>query len=190
MAIYKFKIWFEEDEDVQRVIEISSTAKFSDLHEIILKSIDFDNKHVASFFSSDDRWRKGQEITNEKGNKEALKMDAVKINSQVNDPHQKFMFLYDPEKEWTILIELTQIILKEEPKVSYPRTTITKGKSPKQYGILIKAGSTQNEDEFAHILDQVSELDSSDEDDLEAKENGEEIDGDDMNSENYEEDEG
>ena len=187
MAIYKFKIWFEEDEDVQRVIEISSVAKFSDLHEIILKSIEFDNKHVASFFTSDDRWRKGQEITNEKSNDKALKMDAVKINAQVNDPHQKFLYLYDPEKEWTILIELTQIMLKEDPKAEYPRVTVTKGKSPKQYGVIIKAGSTQNEDEFAHILDKVSDIEA-DEDELEGKGSDEEIGDDDVSTESYDED--
>jgi len=181
MAIYKFKISFEEDEDVQRVIEISSTAKFSDLHEIILKSIDFDQKHIGSFFVSDDKWRKGEEITNEKSNENALQMDKTKINALVNDPHQKFLYLYDPQKEWTLLLELTQIMLNEDPKAEYPRVIKTKGKSPKQYGIIIKAGSTQNEDEFSHIMDKAEDLDSADEDDLIEKESDLELDNDDEN---------
>ena len=63
MAVYKFRLTFEDYEDIYRDIEIRSTHTFFDFHEIILQSIGFDMKHAASFFASDDFWRKGTEIT-------------------------------------------------------------------------------------------------------------------------------
>ena len=63
MAIYRFKVSFEDYDEVNRIIEIKSTQTFLDFHHCIQESIKFDNKHAASFFVSDDFWRKNDEIT-------------------------------------------------------------------------------------------------------------------------------
>ena len=63
MAVYKFKVYFEDYEDIYRVIEIKSNQTFLDFHHAILESIKFDNKQLASFYMSNDAWKKGQEIT-------------------------------------------------------------------------------------------------------------------------------
>jgi hypothetical protein len=39
MAVYKFKVYFEDYDDINRVIEIKSTQTFLDLHKGILASI-------------------------------------------------------------------------------------------------------------------------------------------------------
>ena len=43
MAIYRFKIAFEDNEDIYREIEIKSTQTFEDFHNVIVQSINFDN---------------------------------------------------------------------------------------------------------------------------------------------------
>ena len=43
---------------------------FLDLHETILKAYEFDNKHKATFFRSNDHWQRGREISLEKYDKE------------------------------------------------------------------------------------------------------------------------
>ena len=63
MAVYKFKVWFEDNEDVVRVIEVKSTQTFLDLHNAIQDSVGFDKSQLASFYVSDDQWKKGLEIT-------------------------------------------------------------------------------------------------------------------------------
>ena len=63
MAVYKFKVSFDDYDDISRVIEIKSTQTFLDFHKSILASIGFDQKHMASFYMSNDAWKKGQEIT-------------------------------------------------------------------------------------------------------------------------------
>ena len=58
MAIYRFKVAFEDNEDVYREIEIKSAQNFEDFHNVILQSIDFDNIHDSSFYISDDHWHR------------------------------------------------------------------------------------------------------------------------------------
>ena len=70
MAILKFRIYFEEDESIYRDVAIRHTQSFLDLHEAILKSYEFDNKHKATFFRSNDHWQRGREISLEKYDKE------------------------------------------------------------------------------------------------------------------------
>ena len=44
--IYRFKVWFEEDEDISRIIDIHPISTFLELHNIVLHSIAF-NKALA-----------------------------------------------------------------------------------------------------------------------------------------------
>ena len=99
MTILKFRIYFEEDESVYRDIVIRHTHTFLDLHEAILKAYGFDNKHKATFFRSNDHWQQGREISLEKYEKEykaePLLMSETTIGSEIRDPNQKFIYLYD-----------------------------------------------------------------------------------------------
>ena len=63
MAIYRFRVTYEDHEDVYRDIEIKSIQTFEDLHHAIQEAIGFDKSKPASFYMSDDYWRKDQEIT-------------------------------------------------------------------------------------------------------------------------------
>ena len=97
MAILKFRVYFEEDESVYRDVAIRHTQTFQDLHETILKSYEFDNKHKATFFRSNDHWQRGREISLEKYDKEyrvaPLLMQDTTIGSEIRDPNQRFIYL-------------------------------------------------------------------------------------------------
>jgi len=134
MAVYKFRLTFEDYEDICRDIEIKSTQTFFDFHQIILQSIGFDNKHAASFFVSDDFWRKGTEVTLlEEDIEPGVKlMKNVKISSFIEQPNQRFIYLYDKQVLWSFFIELIKLV-PEDPKAKYPRCIKTIGQPPKQY---------------------------------------------------------
>src|SRR6476646_1359516 len=66
MAILKFRIYLEEDDAVYRDVVIKHTQSFQDLHFAILKAYEFDSKHKATFFRSNDNWQRGREISFEK----------------------------------------------------------------------------------------------------------------------------
>ena len=138
MAILKFRVYFEEDESIYRDIVIRHTQSFQDLHETILKSYEFDNKHKATFYRSNDHWQRGREIRLEQYEKEykapPLLMKDTTIGSEIRSPNQKFIYQYDFNKNWTFLVELINVSKEENPKISYPSMMRTEGIAPSQYG--------------------------------------------------------
>jgi len=138
MAILKFRIYWEEDESIYRDIVIKHQQTFSDLHHAILKSYEFDNKHAATFYKSNDAWQYGREITFEKYEKEykaePLLMAEVNIGSQIADPNQKFIYEYDFVKGWRFMVELINVDKEENKNIMYPACVRTEGIGPSQYG--------------------------------------------------------
>ena len=138
MAILRFRIYWEEDDSVYRDILIKHTHTFSDLHHEILRCFEFDNKHKATFYRSNDKWQRGREITLEKYDKkyvaEPLIMSETSIGSEIKDTNQKFIYVYDFNKNWTFMVELINVNKEESSKVSYPSCARTEGIGPSQYG--------------------------------------------------------
>ena len=138
MAVLKFRAYFEDDDSVYRDIVIKHTQTFADLHSAILKAYEFDNKHQATFFRSNDSWQRGREITLEKYDKnylaEPLLMAETPIGSEIKDPNQKFIYTYDFVKGWAFLVELINVSKVENAKTVYPSTIRAEGIGPAQYG--------------------------------------------------------
>lgn len=138
MAILKFRAYYEEDDSVYRDIVIRHSQSFADLHSAVLKSFEFDNKHQATFFRSNDNWQRGREITLEKYDREykaePFIMAETTIGSEIKDPNQKFIYVYDFTKNWSFLVELINVSKEENPKINYPSTIRTEGIAPPQYG--------------------------------------------------------
>lgn len=138
MAILKFRAYFEEDDSIYRDIVIRHTQTFLDLHSAILKAYEFDNKHQATFFRSNEHWLRGREITLAVYEKEykapPMLMADTTISSEIKIPNQRFIYIYDFNKNWTFLIELINVTKEENPKLVYPATSRTEGIAPSQYG--------------------------------------------------------
>ncbi len=161
MAILKFRIYFEEDESIYRDVAIRHTQSFLELHESILRAYEFDNKHKATFFRSNDHWQRGREISLEKYDKEykapPLIMEETSIGSEIRDPNQKFVYLYDFNKNWTFLIELINVSKEENPRLSYPSLMRSEGIAPSQYGTKGLLGEKFADVEEKYDLSQVGD---------------------------------
>jgi hypothetical protein len=132
MSVFKFRVALEQDDTIYRDIEIKPAQLFSDFHASILKAFVFDSKHEASFYKSNDNWTMGEEISLNK--KEGKKqMSKVAMAQFIDAPHEKFIYVYDYEMEWTFLIELLGVV-EDSKKDEYPRIAKTEGIAPKQYG--------------------------------------------------------
>jgi hypothetical protein len=136
MYIYRFKVWFEDDESIVREIEIKSVQTFEDFQKIIQTSIGFDDIHPASFYITNDTWRKGKQIKllrfRENKASNGLWMHDLKLATYVEDPHQKYIYEYDPDGgAWVLFCELVKILPDEAN--GYPRITKKTGDAPEQY---------------------------------------------------------
>ena len=139
MAVLKFRIYWEEDDSVYRDIAIRHTQTFFDLHHAILVSYEFDKKHQATFYRSNDNWQKGREISLENYSErrykvEPLIMAEVPIGNEIKNTNQKFIYEYDFVKGWSFLIELIQIEKSDNNKLEYPAVVRVIGFGPSQYG--------------------------------------------------------
>src|SRR4030095_11699925 len=138
MSILKLRIYFEEDDSIYRDVAIRHTQSFFDLHETILKAYEFDNKHKATFFRSNDHWQRGREISLEVYERDykaaPLLMKDTTVGSEIKNPGQKFIYNYDFNKNWSFLVELINVSKEENQKLSYPATVRTEGIAPSQYG--------------------------------------------------------
>jgi hypothetical protein len=144
MAVYRFKVYIEDNEDVFRDIDILASQSFEHFHNVIQEAFKFDAKHAAAFFVSDDYWRKGQEITLRKEDlpleEEEIRkkvepkklMAETRIAKYIEQPHQRFVYVFDPVAQWNFFIEMIKIV-EENPKTKYPFIVKSIGAAPKQY---------------------------------------------------------
>lgn len=139
MAILRFRIYWEDDDSIYRDVVIKHIQNFADLHLCILKSFEFDSKHKATFYRSNDNWLRGREISLEKYDDKVYKvvpmiMTEVTMGSEIKDPNQKFIYVYDFNKFWTFKVELINVDKEENKKLTYPVCIRTEGIAPSQYG--------------------------------------------------------
>jgi hypothetical protein len=140
MAILKFRVYWEEDDAIYRDVLVQHTQSFSALHEIILKAFEFDQIHNATFYRSNDIWKRGREISKEVYEKEyvapPLIMNETVIGTEIIDTNQHFIYVYDFAKTWTFLIELIQVIKNADADLTleYPIISRIEGVGPMQYG--------------------------------------------------------
>lgn len=125
MIVYKFRVTFEDPDDVSRDIELKPGQTFGAFHNAILDSVNFDTTGKAIFYASDDYWRKGVKIPFEDFGKK-------KLVEFVEDPHQKFLYEYESKSKWPFTIELIKIT-DGETGHSYPRCVKSNGDAPMQY---------------------------------------------------------
>jgi len=147
MFAYRFKVNFEEQDGFSRDIELGVDQTFLDFYNIITDNLSLDKSAPSSFYLSDHRFRKKKEIIQPGQEEEPeatpsdpsdeettmkerkLRMDKCSLNEFIDDPHQRFLFIYDLSKGWTFYIELSKIVSKEKNSV-YPRVVNSLGGVP------------------------------------------------------------
>lgn len=170
MAILKFRIYWEEDESIYRDVVIRHTQNFEELHLSILKSYEFDSKHKATFYRSNDNWVRGREISLEKYADKTYKVDPLlmsetHLGTEIKDPNQKFIYVYDFNKFWTFKVELIHVDKEENKKLTYPACVRVEGIAPSQYGTKGLVDSRLAEMEEKYDLTSASMLEGFSEED-------------------------
>lgn len=140
MAVLKFSVFFEEDDTIYRDIAIKHNQSFFELHQALLAAYEFDSIHQATFYRSNDSWQRGRAISLEKYDNVEYKVDPLdmfetNIGTEIRDTEQKFIYVYDFQKNWSFQIQLIGVSKEENAKLTYPTITRKEGIGPSQYGI-------------------------------------------------------
>jgi len=138
MALYRFRVTFEDYDDVIREIDVKSNQTFEDLHRAIHQSTGYNCEYPSSFYISNDQWIKGEEITylpnQRRIDRGVALMEKVKLSNRIDDPHQKFYYTFNFDRPFDFHVELLKIILDETPGTVYPAVIKSAGEAPKQFG--------------------------------------------------------
>ncbi|WP_130856907.1 IS1096 element passenger TnpR family protein [Olivibacter jilunii] len=205
MAIYRFRVTFEDYDDIIREIDVLSTHTLLDLHHAIHQSTGYNPEVSSSFYISNDQWMKGEEIaylpSKRKEERGIALMENSKLNKFIDDPHQKFYYTYNFDRPFDFHVQLIKI-LKEENGKTYPLTVKTVGLAPKPFGAAViptEASALKKEDkedydflnETEYGIDEAEDMDLDLMDDEETQDGSEEKDdfsGEFSDNENYEDD--
>ncbi|OJV52927.1 MAG: hypothetical protein BGO31_04005 [Bacteroidetes bacterium 43-16] len=135
MPVFKFKVSWEDDDNINRSIALTNGQSFLQFHQAILTAFEFDKKEAAAnFYESNDKHMKGRAISSEvlvnKKDAPALSMMKTPVSALVDSPDKKFIYEYDPVKNWSFFVELVGIDRDENVKISYPHCFFKEGISP------------------------------------------------------------
>lgn len=191
MAIYRFRVTFEDYEDIYREIDMPSKSTFLDLHVQIQKTTGYDLERSSSFYVSNDQWKKGIEIAylpNErKKSSGVLNVEEIRLSKFIDDPHQKFYYTYNFDRPYDFHVELIKI-LKEEDGKEYPAIFKKVGEAPRNLTAAnFPLGADDDEDDDI-ILEDSEEyaVDEEDDYDMFDDEDGEESESEESNKSNEE----
>ncbi len=137
MAIYRFKVTFEDYDDISREIDVKSNQTFGDLHLAIHHATGYNADYSSSFYISNDQWTKGEEFAykpNQRKTDRGVKLvENARLSDFIDDPHQKFYYIFNFDRPFDFHVELMKI-LSETPGVIYPSVFKSTGEAPKQFG--------------------------------------------------------
>lgn len=167
--IYRFRIILDTHEDVFRDIEIEASNTLEDFHNAITQSFGFDGQEMASFYTSNDLWEEGEEISlfdvsDEPGGLRI--MGETYLEDVVDEEKTRLLYVYDFLNMWTFMVELADIAEAETGTI-YPNLMYSHGQIPEEAPEKEFIAEEIEEDDF----DEEFDLDPEDYDNLDFDEN-------------------
>ncbi|HET8804179.1 MAG TPA: hypothetical protein VFM72_06335 [Aequorivita sp.] len=167
--IYRFRIILDTDEDVFRDIEIEASNTLEDFHNAITQSFGFDGQEMASFYTTNDLWEEGEEISlfdvsDEPGGVRI--MGETYLEDIVDEEKTRLLYVYDFLNMWTFMVELADIA-EAEAGTTYPNLMYSHGQIPEEAPEKEFIAEEIEDDDFEEEFD----LDPEDYDNLDFDEN-------------------
>ncbi|MEZ5045786.1 MAG: hypothetical protein R2831_02230 [Chitinophagaceae bacterium] len=138
MSLITFKISWEEDDTIFRIIEALSGQSYYELHEGIKKHFQLPTDMHAILYVLNSRGIKERKLdsTVEKNKKDAesLSMKKTPIGALLQDPHQQFEYVCEHIKKWTFTIDTIALSEEQQLAIEYPLCVKSEGISPSLLG--------------------------------------------------------
>jgi Plasmid pRiA4b ORF-3-like protein len=154
MPIFKFRVAWQEDDNIQRDIEILSSHTFQDFHYIIKAAFLLKPEWHATFGVLNEVGKRTYTLDTkvEKNIKGAERLSTQKtpIGALVLHPSQEFVYGLENDKEWDFLISLITVYKEDANDTSkYPGVVRIEGLSPMELGA--KKGGKKEKDKIVDV---------------------------------------
>ena len=115
----KARIVLDYEKDVFRDLILPINASFEEFHKEILKSFDFPNNQMTSFYLSNENWDKGDEIplfdmNEEFGPKSMATMAEIALQDKIEEPGARLVYVYDFFLMWCFFVEIIEFLETDE----------------------------------------------------------------------------
>ncbi len=117
--LYRIKFISEEVDGFLREIKIDSDATFLDLSNAMLKSCDYSDDQMTSFYVCNEDWERGKQITREDTSdpdcedEDPYLMATTPLADFIDDEGQRFEYVFDPFSERSFFLQVKEIISGE-----------------------------------------------------------------------------
>jgi hypothetical protein len=134
MPVFKFRIIWDDDDNISRDIEILSNQSFDEFHTFIQKSFALKTEWAASFYIINSAGKRTYEINTlvEKNlkNAPALSCKRTPVGAMVTSADQEFIYAVMNDKEWDFRINLLSVDKNPIEGIAYPLLVRSDGPSP------------------------------------------------------------
>jgi hypothetical protein len=166
--IYKIVFSCDEVDGFRRSFEADSDATFLELHQAILKSVNFPDDQMTSFYMCNDRWEKEQEVTLiEMGSNfeyDNMIMESTRLSDLIEELGQRMIYIYDPMYERYFFGSVAEIL---PGSLSTINCVENRGEAPKQLqtedaaeAARAKDSAWEDDDMFADSQFDIDDLDA------------------------------
>ncbi len=129
--VFRFRVTLDEIENVKRKIEILPSQTFEDLHNMITSCFDLKRARAASFFTSDENWKKKKEIVvKQDADEDMIDGAETKLKDLVHLESRHFVYFIDAFPQFTFMVELVSGDVEIDPDAKYPRCVTRVGEIP------------------------------------------------------------
>ena len=128
-GLHTFKVSWKKD--VWRMVVLSAENTMDSLHKMIIKSYEFDDDHLYSFFMDGKKWSKHCIVSpyDDTGDPQATEIQIGAVGFTVN---QCFLYLFDYGNEWLFTVEVSDIESRIQD-LDMPYVESGSGAAPRQY---------------------------------------------------------
>lgn len=137
--IFRFRMLSDENDSFLREYEVPYDMTLLDLNDFICDDLKYDAGNMASFFTSDDQWRKLREFTladmggGEDDGPQPLAMADVMLGQLIRRNHDRLIWQFDVFSDRSYYIELASAA-EADPGSGYPKTVVSEGEPAPQFG--------------------------------------------------------
>lgn len=130
MKVIRFEIQVDELDNVLREIEIKPSQTFKDLSDAILATFGIKATRGSSFFTSNNKWQKLNEITLGKDSRFEKPVNGLKTSiEKVFKDNNRFIYFTEDAPQFTFIMAADEKESKADPK-KFPRLAKSAGALP------------------------------------------------------------
>lgn len=133
--LYRIKFISDEVDGFVREVKIDSEANFLDLNKLILRSCNYPDDQMTSFYICNEEWERGQQITREDmgvggSDEDIYVMDTTRLSEFIDDEEQHIEFVFDPFADRCFYLDVVELIPGEH--LDEGIVVRSKGEAPRQ----------------------------------------------------------